>query len=1041
MESIHHFERLCTDFYSPSSEEARKAAQDILNNMMANPDCVPQLQSVLATSKNQHAVVFSATALTKIITTNWLSITDNQKLEMSKFMVNYLFESCLELQATSPHAIIYLIRFLSRIVKLGWLDSPKHQTIVADLKRFFEATPSHYLLGLDIFAELIADMQPTSGAQVSRFRRTALSFRDTALFQIFETSMTSLRAVQSGALPYDEGLLRRLLKVIVGAMGFDFLGSCPDETADDSQSVMIPHSFNFMRDPALPLLFLEIYDRCCGSGFKQAAILALQSCVLFASFRRSFYVKEAERVSLTSNWLAGTSQLLRGRKGLNDPDCFHEVCRLLGRIRTNESLIEMLENTQFLTWLDLVFSFTIEAFNAKHIPVNSKHYLTGFWAALSPSLSRLSLPPGLADLLRRVALAYVGATLTLSDDNSEALEDDVIRTEQVEVVSLLGASCFEVMAKDLSSRLTTTAHADVASWGVYFAAGLITGQAEPGRRTGEAEIQVAGELAMVVFKVLGQNGGERLELAGLQFIESLRRIYLAEQGRASAETNGMNVSKSRLAASMGLEDDDSIMTLIVSKLMSNLNGTNEEVIKKTLQLFYELCASVTFVEVSDANGSQLIQFGRILLKNATVQDVIRSHSERPFPFLREAKLCKYRTMYYHALGRLVFLDIKDRPDLFSQFMVPLGQRLWAMASAPDRSILVGLCRDLRGLSLAAQGSEAYGLLFKFLVDDPRIQGNSKITLFSAALEAWGGEFEVALPILKFVAEFVHNRQNRITFEQNSPSGLLLFREACKVLVSYGQRLANDPPGHKYVNVYKQKYKGIGLSLQAFFHALTGNYANLGLFELYGDQMLQVSFNVAIRLCLSVPLADLLSYPKAFKVYFAFMDALSRNHATAIMTSEGGRGVCQILRALEEGLSSFDNTIAMQSCSAVDNICSYVFDNPNSMARTQDLEVAFQRLLTILCQLVVSGEFSSTWSLSRPLCVLVLLEPGHFNMVSQQLAASQILEERRVMLSKGFSALLKDVAITSPLSVKARETFTKNLYELCQQVKTTTAGSS
>jgi exportin-7 len=159
-------------------------------------------------------------------------------------------------------------------------------------------------------------------------------------------------------------------------------------------------------------------------------------------------------------------------------------------------------------------------------------------------------------------------------------------------------------------------------------------------------------------------------------------------------------------------------------------------------------------------------------------------------------------------------------------------------------------------------------------------------------------------------------------------------------------------------------------------------------------------------------------------------------------ADNGKGVSVILRALEEGLGSFDNTIAMQSCSAVDNICSYIYDNKTNLGeRNGEVSQAFQRLLTLICQLVVSGEFSSTWSLSRPMFLLVLLEPNHFTQVSQQLASAQILDERRAMLSTGFAGLIKDVAISCPLTGKARESFTKNLYDLSQQVKTTSAAGN
>ncbi len=44
------------------------------------------------------------------------------------------------------------------------------------------------------------------------------------------------------------------------------------------------------------------------------------------------------------------------------------------------------------------------------------------------------------------------------------------------------------------------------------------------------------------------------------------------------------------------------------------------------------------------------------------------------------------------------------------------------------------------------------------------------------------------PLLKFFAELVHNKCQRIAFECSSPNGILLFREASRLLVTYGRRI-------------------------------------------------------------------------------------------------------------------------------------------------------------------------------------------------------------------------------------------------------------
>ena len=48
------------------------------------------------------------------------------------------------------------------------------------------------------------------------------------------------------------------------------------------------------------------------------------------------------------------------------------------------------------------------------------------------------------------------------------------------------------------------------------------------------------------------------------------------------------------------------------------------------------------------------------------------------------------------------------------------------------------------------------------------------------LEAWADRPEVTTVLLKFMAEFVLNKTQRLTFDSSSPNGILLFREVSQV---------------------------------------------------------------------------------------------------------------------------------------------------------------------------------------------------------------------------------------------------------------------
>merc|ERR1711920_968428 len=352
--------------------------------------------------------------------------------------------------------------------------------------------------------------------------------------------------------------------------------------------------------------------------------------------------------------------------------------------------------------------------------------------------------------------------------------------------------------------------------------------------------------------------------------------------------------------------------------------------------------------------------------------------------------------------------------------------------------LIGLCRDLRGIGLACTSCEPYGMLFDWLVDNPKNPAASRVTLFSRALDAWWDDPEVTTPLLKFVAEFVYNKAQRITFDQSSPNGILLFREASTILVTYGTRILQR---QQFRDLYVEKYKGSGIALDMFSHALHGGYTNFGVFELYSDNSLSNSMALALRMCLAIPLQELNAYLKALKPYYYFVELATRGHMSKVMELDSVM-LTTLLQSIEEGLLSFETGVSMQCCATVDNVISHFHQQSQNQKPSAEQErvrrflteapQCLQKILHLMFQLVMTGEFSSTWSISRPLLGLVLLHEQHFMQLKEQLVNSQI-EERRAKLRQYFDDLMSGVE--NNLSTKNKDHFTRNLYNFAQVVRT------
>jgi len=143
------------------------------------------------------------------------------------------------------------------------------------------------------------------------------------------------------------------------------------------------------------------------------------------------------------------------------------------------------------------------------------------------------------------------------------------------------------------------------------------------------------------------------------------------------------------------------------------------------------------------------------------------------------------------------------------------------------------------------------------------------------MELWYADPEITTPLLKLYAELALNRSQRLQVDVSSPNGILLFREASKVVCTYGKHFLNFKFYKQYNNkyfftgnnilnldvpqdmLYKKKLKGISICFSMLKAALCGNYVNFGVFKLYGDDTLENALNIFVKLLLSIPLSDLM----------------------------------------------------------------------------------------------------------------------------------------------------------------------------------------
>lgn len=425
------------------------------------------------------------------------------------------------------------------------------------------------------------------------------------------------------------------------------------------------------------------------------------------------------------------------------------------------------------------------------------------------------------------------------------------------------------------------------AWLVYIIGAAIGGRVS--FTSTEEQDEMDGQMVCRVLQLMNltdpQNNGngripvasEKLELALLSFFEQFRRIYAGDQ---VPRTSNVYVALSEV---LGLADDSAVLSVFVRKVITNLKcwSGSEQITQKTLQLLSELSIGHSSV--------------RRLVKLEEVQFILNNHSAEHFPFLgypAGMTDTRCRTTFYTSLGRMLLIELGEDEERFEHFMAPLtvtmervGSQLMsmnaetvAMFNADEaKKGLIGLARDLRGLSMAFNTKTSYMMLFDWIF--PKY-----IPVLHRAIELWFHDPLVTTPVLKLMAELVQNRSQRLQFDVSSPNGILLFRETSKMMVTYGSRLLSigDVPKEQ---LYRMKLKGISICFSMLKSSLCGGYVNFGVFKLYGDAALDDALNTFVKMLISVPQTSLLDFPKLSQTYYILLECLTLDHMNFIVKLE------------------------------------------------------------------------------------------------------------------------------------------------------------
>lgn len=1040
METLAQLEAMCERLYNSQDSVERAHAESTLKCFSLNTEYISQCQYVLDNASSPYALMLASSSLLKQVTEQSLPL--QLRIDIRNYLINYLASKGPELE---PFVLGSLIQLFCRTTKFGWLDDDKFREVVKEAMNFLSQAQHHYAIGLRILNQLVSEInQHNPGLPATHQRRIASSFRDHSLFQIFQISLTSLFQLKADV---GSKLQELSLMLSLSCLSFDFMGTSYDESSDEIGTVQVPSSWKLtIEDSSTLQIFFDYY--VMNQMFSKEAL----ECLLrLASTRRSLFSNDTARMKFLSHLMRSTKEILQTGIGLADHDNYHGFCRLLSRFKLNYQLSELVNAEGYSEWIRLVAEFTLKSLHSWKWAGSSVYYLLNLWSRSVTAVRYLkSDKPNLLDeYVPKVIEGFVSSRFDslqseLSDelgenplDNVELLQDQLeffpflCRFQYESCSSYLMKTVEPIMKSYMEANLQT--HVDSyelsvteskLAWFTHIVAAILRTKQLSGS-SGESHEILDAEISACVLQLInisdsgfhskryGDVSKQRLDRAILTFLQHLRRCYIGDQAVISAKQ-----LYTRLSELLGLHDHLLLLNVIVGKMTTNLKYYAEckEVVDHTLNFFLEMTSGY--------------MSGKLLLKLDTVKHIISNQNRDQFPFIENWECFRSRTTLYYTIGMLIFLE--DSPVKFKSAMEPFLQVFVRLESTPEalfqsnaiKYTFIGLIRDLRGIAMATNSRRTYGFLFDWLYP-------AHMPLLLKGITHYADIPEVTTPLLKFMAELVLNKSQRLNFESSSPNGILLFREVSKLIVAYGSRILPLP---NKADMYTSKYKGISICLIILTRALSGNFVNFGIFELYGDRALVDALDITVQMILSIPLADIFAFRKVAAAYFAFLETLLCSHLSFVLSLDK-TAFMLLVGSLESGLKDLSEKISSQCAYAIDYFATFYFTHVtvgesvtspaghNVAGLISDCAELFSRILRTLFEVVIFEDRGNQWTLSRAILSMILISEEMFSNVKAQILASYPADQHQ-RLSLCFAKLMTDVELS--LDAKNRDKFSQNL---------------
>lgn len=542
-----------------------------------------------------------------------------------------------------------------------------------------------------------------------------LNLAHTIIHLHFSRTASFPLAIVTAADPKEQAILgEQSLALCVRCLNFDFIGTNPDESTEDVGTIQAPTSWRpLLSDMATTDLLFEFYAKTEPPQSSKA----MEAIILLSSVRRSLFPTDKDRAAFLGRLITGITEMMSNRRGLEHQENYHQFCRLLGRLKANYQLSELVKAEGYLKWLELAASFTVQSIQNWQYSTNSIHYLLALWARLvaavpyiRPETGARGHVPHLEKQVLLVMETYIesmlGSAETILRDGAldDPLDDDGSLKEQLDRLPVTvrfqyGSVASMILNKfdpllnqyrdivaTLGTNSTNSAPADVQqrvsviesqlTWLTYMVGAIVGGHSWSSANMADGDETIDASLSRRVlqlsqgidYRLTSSNGvgraDSRLEQALLYYFQNFRRVYMFMWDQMSGGGSSRSI------------DNLSVVGMMASKLDSGGPSTKQKIFQRMFEHLglgdHTAVANLIVTKMGnnlkywpedqDLIGKTLdllhdmaqgYSSSKLLLTLETVRYLARHHTEDQFPFLAIPANARHRTTFHATLTRLL----------------------------------------------------------------------------------------------------------------------------------------------------------------------------------------------------------------------------------------------------------------------------------------------------------------------------------------------------------------------------------------------------